>query len=417
MKISVIGLGKLGSCLVGVLADRGYYIIGSDVRKEVVESIRKGRAPTPEPELKKYLRDNLDRIEVTTDNEYAVENSVLTFIVVPTPSNKDGSFSNEYIIDTLEDISSALKEKSSYHIISILSTVSPRSMKKFSELLEERTNRKRGQEFGLAYNPAFIAQGTIINDFLRPQIVLIGESDPVSGMFLSSLWDHATDTQPVISRTNWINAEIAKITLNCFCTVKISLTNQIAKICEQYEGANVDEVLGSINSDERIGSKLTTGGLGYGGPCFPRDTGAMQALADLDDNNIFSTVEEINNSIVPHILSFVKERASSESTIGALGLSFKPDTYITEESQAFEIVQELSKEYDVLSYDPQVGDSNCNTKEEVIDGSDILLVLMPWDEFSRIERDDIREGQIVYDAWRLLYDELKEYDNYYALGI
>ena len=419
MKVSVFGIGKLGISFGAGLASEGHSVVGVDVNENLVESVNEGIAPFPEPGLQEHIDEYGDQLRATTDYSDAVQNSSVSVIFVPTPSQDDGSFDNRFVEDVLEGIATELREKDEYHLVVLSSTVSPGSMREFEALVEERSGKTCGEDLGLCYNPSFIAQGTIIRDFLNPEILLIGESDEEAGDRLIDFWNTILGTDPVVSRMNYINAEMAKITFNVFSTMKISFANQMAMLCGQHDGANVDTVMDAIKHDERVGGKkLFTGGLGYGGPCLPRDNGAFREFADLPS---FLDIEErtdgLNDALPGIIEDVAEELASKDTTFGVLGLTYKPGTHITRESQALEIAHNLAAEgYEVLTYDPMAGERNCESVDEVLNDADVILSLTPWPEFEDLTRDQLADKK-VFDAWRIHADELSDKDDYYAFGV
>jgi UDPglucose 6-dehydrogenase len=280
-KVSVVGLGKLGLCVAAVLADRGFKVVGIDVDKAKVDAVNSGRSLIPESSLEDLIKKNSKNLRATTDHYDAVKQTQASFVIVPTPSESDGSFSLKFVVEALEKIGSAIADKDGYHLVVINSTVSPGSMEnRVKPLLEEVTGKKCGMDFGLCYNPEFIALGDVIRGLLEPDLVLIGESDPKAGSILADMYKRICVNNPPIERTSFINAEIAKIAINSYITMKITFANLLAEICENTDGADVDEVTRIIGRDSRIGSKYLKGGLGYGGPCFPRDNIAFARFAE-----------------------------------------------------------------------------------------------------------------------------------------
>jgi UDPglucose 6-dehydrogenase len=280
-KVSVVGLGKLGVCVAAVLADRGFKVVGIDVDKAKVDVVNSGRSLIPEPTLEDLISQNSKNLRATTNHYDAVKQTQASFVIVPTPSEPDGSFSLKFVVEAIEKIGRAIADKDGYHLVVINSTVSPGSMEnRVKPLLEEVTGKKCGMDFGLCYNPEFIALGDVIRGLLEPDLVLIGESDPKAGSILADMYKRICVNNPPIERTSFINAEIAKIAINSYITMKITFANLLAEICENTDGADVDEVTRIIGRDSRIGSKYLKGGLGYGGPCFPRDNIAFARFAE-----------------------------------------------------------------------------------------------------------------------------------------
>ena len=189
MNISVVGLGKLGAVLAAVMADRGHYVVGVDLNPAFVDAFNQGRAPVSEPGLSELVQRSADRLSATSDVGEAVEKSDLTFVLVPTPSGPDGTFSLKHVLKVVEGIALALRNKPAYHLVVITSTVMPGSTGgQVLPLLEEISGKKCGEDFGLCYNPEFIALGSVIQDMSNPDMLLIGESDPRAGSILEDLY-------------------------------------------------------------------------------------------------------------------------------------------------------------------------------------------------------------------------------------
>lgn len=398
--ISVVGIGRLGICFAAVFAKRGHHVICVDIREERIREINEERVKTTEPSLAEYLRDS-EEFEATTDYDYAVASTDITFIVVNTPSQLDGSFSNEQVESVLKGMIPALREKES-HLVAVASTVMPGSMRGFSRLLNM-------SHVGLCYNPSFIAQGDVIRGLEEPDLILIGESDLQSGDLLQDLWNKTLRTHVPIVRISWENAELIKIALNAYITMKISFANTLTEICEQLEGGDVDAVTQAIGLDSRIGRKYLKGGLGYGGPCFPRDNRAFfRAASTLGvEAPLASMVDVVNRRQVERVLRLV-EGLPGEKVV--LGSTYKPGTDIIEESQAAEIAERLGAKW----FDP----SGCPyTLEEVLRDAGVVVVATPWPEFERLRCDDFPEDCFVVDCWRLLRKEFEGNKRYIGLGL
>jgi UDPglucose 6-dehydrogenase len=295
--------------------------------------------------------------------------------------------------------------------------------------LEEVTGKKCGTDFGLCYNPEFIALGDVIRGLLEPDFVLIGESDPLAGSILADMYRHICTNNPPIERTSFINAEIAKIAINSYITMKITFANLLAEICENTVGADVDEVTRIIGRDSRIGAKYLKGGLGYGGPCFPRDNIAFARFAEFVGvkAELPIIVHQTNLSQVKRVIKKIEQLNLNAATkIGILGLSYKPDTPIVEESQSIMLAKELSSlGYVVHVYDPLaleearkvLGDTVIydKTLESCIKNVDVVVLATPWKLFKTIDM----KGKIIIDCWRLLRDreDLKKNNHYIPLGV
>ncbi|GAJ11266.1 unnamed protein product, partial [marine sediment metagenome] len=258
-----------------------------------------------------------------------------------------GSFSNKQLEETLKQIGLVLREKKNYHLVVISSTVMPGTTEHVGKfVVEEASGKKCGKDFGLAYNPEFIALGSVIHDFFNPDFVLIGEINKKDGDVLEKIYKSICEDEPRFARMSPVNAEIAKISLNCYITTKITFANFLGSLCERIPGANAEVITQALGLDSRIGSKYLKPGLGYGGPCFPRDNLAFSAFAmKLNIKaKLAQTVDEVNRDQATRIVKVIEgmvkksEKGRDRVKIGVLGLSYKPNTPIIEDSQAVDIV-------------------------------------------------------------------------------
>src|SRR6266446_8483234 len=269
---SVFGLGKLGSCIAATRAQRGFEVLGVDIDPEKVRKINAGLPPVEEPRLAETIEAGRGRLRATLDHREAVPTDV-SFFIPPSPSLPDGSFSNEYLLRAMQPIASAVREQGKKgHLFVCSSTTTPGAMDQvLIPMLEREIGGVCGRDFGVCYNPEFIALGNVINGLLEPDLVLIGESDPESGAALEDLYRKYTRNKCRIARMSIISAELTKISINSYITMKISFTNQLRMIAEQFPKADINMILDAIGTDTRIGKKYLRAGLSFGGPCFPRD--------------------------------------------------------------------------------------------------------------------------------------------------
>lgn len=433
--ISIVGLGKLGAPMVASFASRGFWVIGIDRNPEVIDSVNSGEAPMFEPGMDSLFKKHHGSISATDDYQYGILNSSITFIVVPTPSDERGGFSLEFVLASCREIGNALKNKNDYHLVVLTSTVLPGATEgQAKPLLEESSGKTCGKDFGLCYGPEFIALGSVIRDFLNPDFVLIGESDPQAGAMLESLYMDVCENKPPVARMNFTNAELAKLAVNTFVTTKITFANTLARICEHLPGASVDVVTQAIGLDKRVGGKYLKGAIGYGGPCFPRDNLAFSHLAENMGigMTLASETDRINREQLKYLFGIVKSRMQEGGVVGVLGLSYKPDTYVVEESQGLLLAQMLVDEgYAVCVYDPMGMDearktikgavSFADSADECAGQSDILVLATPWDEFKQIPLEVFaRNGpkRVVIDCWRMLdAEKCSRVAEYESLGV
>jgi len=419
MKIAVVGLGKLGSPLAAVLAYKGHEVWGVDINAAAVEKLAAGVAPVAEPGLQDLLDQGRSRLQATTDFKAAIPETDVSFVIVPTPSRADGTFSNQYLLDALREIGAALRTSDRYHVVNITSTVMPGSTGgEIRKTLEQASGRRVGDNLGLTYNPEFIALGTVVRDLLHPDMVLIGQSDPRAGDLLEAVYRTVAEGNPPVQRMNWINAEITKISVNTFVTTKISYANMLSDLCDRLEGADVDVVTAALGCDSRIGSKYLRGGLGFGGPCFPRDNKAWSALArgvgarpDLAE-----ATEAVNDYQLERLTTAVLDVAPPGATVAVLGLSYKPGTPVIEASQGVMLAERLAAlgfsvlVHDELAVEPTLavlGDMvrSAASAEAAIAEADAVVVTSPVTSYAALDPKTFagRKRKVVIDCWRL-YD-------------
>ncbi len=407
MNITVIGLGKLGSPLVTVLASKGHIVCGYDNNPEFVAKLDDGIAPVEETGLAELIALNADNISATTDIASACgEGTDIIFIVVPTPSQPDGSFSCETVVACVRDIARAVLLPGK--LIVVVSTVMPGHCDKYIvPAIEEESGLTAGKDFGFCYSPEFIALGSVIHDTLRPGFVLIGESDDASGDKLEQLWDTVCENVPPVARMNYINAEIAKLSLNCFVTTKISYANMLAEICEQLPGADATVVADAIGFDKRIGHKYLAPGAAYGGPCFPRDNRAFcqMAVAAGAIADIPEATDRINRRQAERLTALACHACGDVGKVAVLGLTYKQHTCITEESAGITVANALiGRGLIVSAYDPRVFfdsllDKRIHIKRSMalcVAEAEAVLIMTPWPEFATLQTD-----AITIDCWRI----------------
>lgn len=420
-RCSIIGLGKLGACMAAAIASKGFKVIGVDKDLSRVKAVNSKRPPVFEPGLGQALKKNGSRILATPDYREAVLNSEITFIVVPTPSMRNGDFSLKFVNQAAKEIGRALSEKPSYHIVAVTSTVLPGGVGScVKPILERYSGKQCGKDFGLCYNPEFIALGTAIKNFLNPDFILIGESDSKAGMALARFYRKACENNPAIARMNFINAELTKIAVNSFITSKISFANMLSELAEKVPGGDVDEVTGALGLDSRIGRRYLKGGLGYGGPCFPRDNAALafvakrlKARADIPE-----ATDRFNKRIVHQLFRIVCSRISKSARVGILGVSYKPLSNVIEDSQAFLLTEKLIKaKIKVILYDPLAADTlkeifknkaiYAKSARKVIRSSQVIVIANPEPEFRKLKRSEFAfpgHPRVIIDCWRILGD-------------
>lgn len=435
MNISVIGLGRLGAPMAALLAGKGHTVIGVDLNRFAVDALNSGIAPVHEPELQEWINRSRARLSATTSCSEAVCMTEATFVVVPTPSEEDGSFSLRYVLSAAESIGAALSQKTSFHLVVLCSTVMPGSTEQVVlPTLEARSGRHYRKDFGLCYNPEFIALGSVIRDMSNPDMVLIGESDQDSAEMLVTIHNQICDNNPTIARMNFINAELTKLAVNTFVTTKISYANMLAEICEVLPGADVEVVTSALGSDSRIGRKYLRGALGYGGPCFPRDNVALAALFRQKglESTLGEATDRTNRRQVTRLLHAIMPHVPKSGTVAVLGLSYKPHTQVIENSQGVDLAaQLLARGIRVVVYDPAAMENArgaltgkvefAENVEACLSIADVIVITTPWPEFQQISPHALKRsnGRItIFDCWRmLLQDKFAAVADYRSIGL
>ncbi len=425
MNVSIIGLGKLGASMAAAFAHRGFNVVGVDINQKSVDAVNIGRAPVQETNLEEYLEQNRERISATLSHEEAVLGSDVSFVIVPTPSDDSGAFSLQYAEWAFSQIGKALRKKSSYHLIVLTSTVLPGATREgLLPILEKESGKRAGRDFGVCYSPEFIALGSIIQNFLNPDFTLIGELDERSGEMLGSIYEKLVENGAGSARMSLENAELTKISVNTYVTMKITFANMIGALCEKLPGGDVDQVTTALARDSRIGGKYLKGALGYGGPCFPRDNVALSFIADElgVDSSLAKTTDALNRSIAERVTNKISTEVAPGSTIALLGLAYKPFSHVTEESQGVQIAESLSRQgYRVVAYDPlsqemSVSEHNWSflvleSLEDCLTQSQAVVVATPDPQFQALSEADFHNqwtSVTVFDLWRVLRGSLSK---------
>jgi len=402
MKISIFGAGYVGLVTGACLADCGNEIIFVDIDSKKLDLINSGKSPIYESGLDNLLKKNKKKLQTTTDHEFAINNSEITFICVGTPSKEDGSIDLSYIEKVCNNIGSSLKKKN-WHLVVVKSTVVPGTTKDFViPILEKKSGKKAGVDFGVAMNPEFLREGKAVQDFITPDRIVVGTHDEKSKIILQKLYENFNC--PKIF-TNLSEAEMIKYASNAFLATKISFINEIGNICKKL-GINTYTVAEGMGYDKRIGRGFLDSGVGWGGSCFPKDVKALIAKAKEvgEKPRILDEVVKVNDLQPLKLNKILKQHISNleGKEIGVLGLAFKKETDDIRESRAIPIIEQLIKEKAVVkAYDPKAMDNfkklfpkiKYGTPEEVLD-SDAVLILTDWDEF----KDLNYSGKLVIDG-------------------
>lgn len=404
MKVGVVGLGRVGLPLALVMT-KHFEVKGVDSNPDIIRKT-KIHEHFYEENVNEYLEKYGGRLLVSTDFK-DLSDCNFVFVVVQTPSAEDGSFSLKYIRSAIKNSAPYLAKDS---ILVIVSTINPTDIE--SEILVLLRGIGILKKIkGVCYSPTMIALGKAICGFEQPDYILIGSDKPEIRDEVENLWSKVTTNNPKFFKGNFTDIEVAKFAVNIGLTIKISYINTVTELCEKV-GGDIDFISQILQADSRIsGKRLLNGGLGYGGPCLPRDTRAFKASAEKHGSKYFlcDACEKVNmhqiSRSVQQIMDFRKER------VCILGLTYKPNTRFIEESQAVAIAKILSKNCKVMVYDPA---SIVNARKELknmkfaeslkecLGFGEIIFIAVPWKQFQKLEPEDFQEGQIVIDPWRIL---------------
>jgi UDPglucose 6-dehydrogenase len=395
MHIAVIGTGYVGLVTGACFAEFGVDVTCVDVDAAKIEALNNGEIPIYEPGLSKIVEKNVasGRLHFTTEIRAAVEEALVIFLAVGTPPLPDGSPDMSYYQQAAKDIAGAMN---GYKVLVTKSTVpvgTGKWLRKFvTEHLAEETN------FGVASNPEFLREGAAIEDFMRPDRVVIGSNEEDAIAIMKDLYRPLYLIETPVVITSLEAAELIKYAANAFLATKITFINEIANLCDAI-GCDVHDVARGMGMDKRIGNKFLHPGPGYGGSCFPKDTRALTSVADAYnvETRIVDAVVEANEkqreAMIPKIEKLVGNLDGK--LIGVLGLSFKPDTDDMRESPAIDIINAmLERGARIRAYDPVAMDEAkhdlpeieyASEEYEAIDGADALVIITEWNEFRALD--------------------------------
>lgn len=406
MDIAVIGAGYVGLITAAGFAEKGHRVFCVDIDKRKIELLNEKKAPIYEKGLQEILENRVgNNLFATLSLEEAILNSDITFICVGTPTDKDGSSDLKYVKKASADIAKNLKDKE-YHVVVVKSTVVPGTTENIVKpTIEKISGKICKKDFGLVMNPEFLREGIALEDFLKPDRIVIGSIDKKSGDIVEELYK---DFNSKILRTDIKTAEMIKYASNAFLATKISFINEIGNICKKL-GINTYDVAKGISLDHRISPHFLNAGLGFGGSCFPKDLKALIHEAKKINYNpkLLISVMKVNSRQPYKLVEIAKKKIKNFSgkKVAVLGLAFKPDTDDIRESQSIPVIKILLKEKAKISaYDPKAIDnmkkifSNinyANSAEEALKDADIALILTDWKEFENLDFSVMRNKVVI----------------------
>lgn len=404
-KIFCIGLGKLGLIFSHILADHNYIVYGYDVNPEIHEDIKKN-IKSSEPYLNKLINKNRKKFFFQKNFDKAVNETEATFIILPTPSKKNHEFDNSYIYSTLNKLGIFLKKKKKY-IINITSTVNPGSCNEFINYLEKKFKLTHGNEFVLTYNPHLIALGSIYNDVINSELVIVGSDIKYGELYLKKFYKKIYKNKiNKLKFSNLKEAEISKIAINSFVTMKISFSNTLSQISDYEKNVNVSKILNTIGFDKRIGHKyLSLGGL-FAGPCFPRDNlNFFKYLSKVKVNNVIpNSIDKINNiQLFRYIKIYndLKKIINHKPRIGICGISYKENTPLTTKSPGEQLYNYFKNKNKVIVFDTIIN-KKYKTEKNInffLKKSDVIFVCYKNKKFSQLGKIKSNKKKIIIDLW------------------
>lgn len=438
MKITVAGTGYVGLVSGTCFAEVGIDVVCTDIDKKKIENLKKGIIPIYEPGLEEMVKRNLlnERLSFTTDLGEAIQNSEVVFIAVGTPPGEDGSADLSYVLNVAREIGEKMNR---FLVIATKSTVPVGTGQKIKEKIQSQLDKRESNlKFSVASNPEFLKEGAAVEDFLKPDRIIIGTEDEKTREIMRRLYQPFQLNRERMIFMDVPSAEMTKYAANSMLATKISFMNDIANLCELV-GADVNMVRKGIGSDNRIGTKYIYPGIGYGGSCFPKDVKALIQTAGAFnyDLRVLKAVENVNNDqksvlfnkVFKHFKGDLKDR-----TFALWGLSFKPNTDDMREAPSMVIIDKLIAEgAKIKAYDPVAMEhaeafytfdkiQYCNNAYEACNDADALLLITEWAEFRMPSWDivgKLLKQKIVLDG-RNIYDPeyLKEKGFvYYGIGL
>jgi len=431
MKIAVVGTGYVGLVTGTCFAETGNHVTCVDIDKKKVEKLRNKQITIYEPGLEELFERNIrqGRLEFTTDLAEGIKGAQIIFLALPTPPGEDGSADLQYVLKVAEDLGPLLED---YTVIVDKSTVPVGTAEKVTAKVKEGAK----VDFEVVSNPEFLREGVAVEDFMKPDRVVVGAASEKSIKIMEKLYGPFVRQGNPIIFMDVRSAELTKYAANSFLATKITFMNEIANLCELL-GADVDMVRMGIGTDTRIGKRFLFAGIGYGGSCFPKDVQALaKSSTDVDyDFKILNSVMSINQTQKKKMINPIKDYFGGDlsgKTIAVWGLAFKPYTDDIREAPALENISTLlSLGATIKTYDPEAmenvkdifGDKIyfANDEYDALQDADALMIMTEWPIFRTPEFDKMKAGltnHVIFDG-RNLYelDQMEELGfDYYSIG-
>ncbi len=437
MKIAVVGTGYVGLVTGTGLAESGNDVICVDINEEKVKQLQNGRIPIYEPGLKPLFDRNTaaGRLKFTTNLKEAVDHAELIFLALPTPEDEDGSADLSYVMGVAEDIGNILKadNNTSYKIIINKSTVPVGTAEKVKNIIRSKAPQA---DFDVVSNPEFLREGFAVEDFMKPERIVVGTSSQRAAQKMKELYKPFVRSGNPILIMDEKSAEITKYAANAFLAMKISFMNEVANFCERV-GANVDMVRMGMGTDSRIGKRFLFPGIGYGGSCFPKDVKALYKTAK-DYGYEFSLLKSVidvnerqRKSLVPKISAYFNDDLKDKK-LAVWGLAFKPETDDIREAPSLYMIDELlAKGAKITAFDPEamenvkkkLGDkiTYAGNMYEALEDAEALIISTEWNVFRNPDFNkmkDLMKQPVIFDGRNIYEPEKMEklgFD-YFSIG-
>jgi UDPglucose 6-dehydrogenase len=432
MKIAVIGTGYVGLVVGTCFAETGNKIVCVDVDEAKIAGLEKGIVPIYEPGLEELIKRNVseDRLTFTTDSASAIRESTVIFIAVGTPPGDDGSADLKYVLQVAETIG---KNMESYKLIVDKSTVPVGTASKVQAAIAKHTKHP----FDVVSNPEFLKEGTAIDDFMKPDRVVIGADEPRAAEIMKELYGPFVRTGKPVLIMDTASAELTKYAANAMLATRISFMNEIARICDQV-GANFARVREGVGTDARIGYPFLFAGVGYGGSCFPKDVRAiMKTASDTGyEFRILEAVEKVNHDQKSYLFEKIHKHFGGDlagKKFAMWGLSFKPRTDDMREAPALTLIKHLLEaRAEIVATDPEaieeakkiLGDKISYEKHPMksVQGVDALIIVTEWSEFRHPDFNDLKSAlkqPIIFDGRNIFSpSRVREAGfTYYGIGV
>lgn len=429
-KICVIGTGYVGLVTGTCFSDMGHQVTCLDINETRIEELKKGIMPIYEPGLKQIVDQNVDagRLSFTTSYPEALQDTEFAFIAVGTPSDVDGDADMHYV----KMVADSISENLDHPIIIVNKSTVPVGTGDWVAEIILSQNGETTPDFSVVSNPEFLREGSAVNDFMQPDRVVLGSTDPEAAEKVADLYEAL---RCPIMITDLRTAEMIKYASNAFLAARISFINEIANICESL-GADVKEVARGMGMDNRIGPSFLDAGLGWGGSCFPKDVCALAHMAATRGAHpqLLQAVMDINKNQRKRAVMKLEKALGSLTgrTIGVLGLSFKPNTDDTRDAPALDIIRMLlERDATVKGFDPQAMEAVkkeipdlvlCQNPYSVAEDADALLLATEWNEFKSLDFTRVKNnmrGNVILDGRNIWYgkDLHKMGFDYYGVGV